>query len=61
MIERHRNVLIKIKAILFPAVGLFHILFWKSLPNPVLAAVIAVASFAAGILNIAKWVESSSS
>ena len=54
MIERHRNVLIKIKAILFPAVGLFHILFWKSLPNPVLAAVIAVASFAAGILNIAK-------
>lgn len=51
--------LYKVKAILYPAGGLAHIVFWKYLPNPVLASVIAVGLLGLGAQNIAKWVEES--
>ena len=47
----------KIKAILYPLIGLGHVVFWKRLPNPVLASVIAVACFALGGMFIRRWVE----
>jgi hypothetical protein len=46
----------KFKAIMWLLVGLLHIFFWRHLPNPVLAAVIATLSFILGAINIAKWI-----
>ena len=51
-------MIVKIKAIVFPVIGVAHIVFWKYLPNPVLAAVIAVSCLGLGVVNISKWQES---
>jgi hypothetical protein len=48
-------IVAKIKAILYTIVGLIHIFFWRYLPNPVLASVIAVACFALAFVNLEKW------
>lgn len=45
------------KAIAYPVVGILHIAFWKYLPNPVLAAVIATLCFLIGLLNFEKWIQ----
>lgn len=49
--------LFKVKAILYPLIGIGHIVFWRHLPNPVLAAAIVFVCFWLGSIFLCRWIK----